>query len=112
MAGRIVSYIHSDSITANKGGSIVNVECSTDFAARTEEFIKFSDRVAKMAYASGLHGLVAWDDVVEVFADLEDQRSGLAKLLREKIEVKTIFVTQLGVGHKIPSGTLFNNDDF
>ena len=102
MAGRVVSYIHSDSITANKGGSIVSVECSTDFAARTEEFIKFSNKVAKFTYATGQHGLIVWDDVIEVFPDLEEQRAALAKVLREKIEIKTIFVTQLGVEHEIP----------
>jgi hypothetical protein len=39
MPGRIEAYIHSDSVTPNKGGCLVEVQCQTDFAARTDAFI-------------------------------------------------------------------------
>lgn len=51
--GRIQSYLHSDRSTENKGGCMVRVECETDFAARTPEFIQFTQEVAQVAYAVG-----------------------------------------------------------
>lgn len=50
--GRIESYLHSDDVTENKGGAIVCVTIKSDFAARTKEFIGYTKRVAKMAYAA------------------------------------------------------------
>lgn len=41
-AGRISSYIHFD----HKLGSLLEVNCETDFVARNEEFIRFSSDVA------------------------------------------------------------------
>lgn len=34
MVGRIETYIHSDSITQNKGGVMVKITTDTDFAAK------------------------------------------------------------------------------
>lgn len=92
MPGRIVSYIHSDAITANKGGSLVKVECITDFAANTKEFVEFSNLCAKMIYASSS---IAWDDVVLSFPELEDKRRDLEVILKEKIQVSEIAVLKL-----------------
>lgn len=41
-AGRVATYIHHD----NKTGVLVEVNSETDFVARNEEFIKFSNEVA------------------------------------------------------------------
>jgi len=93
-AGRIVSYIHSDSITPNKGGSLVCVTCDTDFAAKTLEFIKFSERVAKMAYAAG--GTTdSWADIIALFVDLEEERIALGKVLKEDIIITEVVVMKL-----------------
>lgn len=91
MAGRIETYVHSDSVTPNKGGTMVKVSCQTDFAARTDEFIAFCKRVAKMCYASAE---TDWEKVIEVFPDLETERATLSQTLREKIAIE-MFVTLL-----------------
>jgi translation elongation factor EF-Ts len=103
MAGRIESYIHSDSITAHKGGVLVKVASQTDFAARTDEFIGFSQKVAKMAYAFGAgesespEGLT-WDELIHLAgranmgAALEQERVELAAKLKETITVEKIVV--------------------
>lgn len=104
-AGRIESYIHSDSITANKGGVLVRVTCQTDFAAKTDEFKAFSQKIARMAYAFGVgaaeegHASLTWDEFREQAGlasnDLEDERQALAQKLREKVEVQSIVVLLL-----------------
>jgi translation elongation factor EF-Ts len=104
-AGRIESYIHSDSITANKGGSLVKVLCQTDFAARTEDFIVFSKKVARMVYAYG-HGDAAEDDVSitwdefmqaagDAGTDLEKERELLSAKLKETVTITDIVVLVL-----------------
>jgi elongation factor Ts len=50
-AGRIEAYTHGDAHTPNKGGSLVEVTCQTDFAAKTDEFIEFAKWAAKMTFA-------------------------------------------------------------
>ena len=51
VAGRIEAYTHGDVHTPNKGGSLVEVMCQTDFAAKTDEFIEFAKWTAKMTFA-------------------------------------------------------------
>ncbi|MDO8747721.1 MAG: elongation factor Ts [Candidatus Omnitrophota bacterium] len=48
-AGRVVSYVHFD----NKVGVLVEINSETDFAARNEEFVKFSSDVALHIAAMG-----------------------------------------------------------
>ncbi len=64
--GRIETYLHSDNVTENKGGAIVCVSCSSDFAARTDQFIGYVKRVAKMAYAASFEEEVPVPLVVEM----------------------------------------------
>ena len=92
MNGRIESYIHSDSITKNKGGALVKVTSDTDFAAKTESMQKFSLKVAKYAYAANS---TVWAEIIELFPELEAERVSVAKELREKIEVVEISVMKL-----------------
>lgn len=92
MVGRIETYTHSDSITQNKGAAIVKVECDTDFAARTGDVIAFAKLTASRAYAASAD---VWQDVVNMFPEMETDRKNLAALLKEKIEVSEIVVLKL-----------------
>lgn len=91
-AGRIETYLHSDATTPNKGGALVKVACQTDFASRTADFIDFARRAARMAYAVGA---TSWSDVTAAFPDIEDDRTVLAKNLREVIEVTDIAILRV-----------------
>jgi len=90
-AGRIETYVHSDSVTANKGGCMVRVRCDTDFAARTKEFIQFAKEVAQFAYGAGAE---RWEDVIETraFPELEDERQKLQEFLKEHVTVEEIVI--------------------
>jgi elongation factor Ts len=89
MAGRIESYMHSDMSVPNKGGALVEVNCKTDFAARTNQFVTFAKEVAKMAFASGAD---TWDNLIGAFPDLEDHRKEVADVIGERITVNRIVV--------------------
>ena len=93
MAGRIETYMHSDSSTPNKGVSIVEVACETDFAAKTVEFIKFTSQVAKMSYACSAQ---TWKDVVDAYPEMEQSHLDLEKTLKERIKVMLIRQIKLG----------------
>ncbi len=107
IAGRIESYIHNDNITKHKGAALVKVTCQTDFAARTDEFIAFARKVAKLAYAFGAGNAeegsasLDWDELLalagtaEVAGSLEAERLELAKSLRETIAVREIVILLL-----------------
>lgn len=92
MNGRIEAYIHSDTITNNKGGAIVKVTSDTDFAANTPEFVAFTRLVAKRAFGATA---IIWQDVVNMFPEMETERSNLASILKETITVEDITVLRL-----------------
>ena len=92
MNGRIETYIHSDSITANKGGAMVKVTCDTDFAAKVAKFKDFCVSVARFAYAANS---AVWDEITALFPDLEAERLVLAKELKEKITVEEVTILKL-----------------
>ena len=107
-AGRIETYTHTDSITANKGGAIVKIGCDTDFAAKTDAFIGFSKQVAKFAYAASAAAAndddqadaadkagVTWEKITVLFPDLETSKASLEKDLREKIVISDIHIVRL-----------------
>lgn len=103
-AGRIESYIHSDNITPNKGGVLVRVTCQTDFAARTNEFIAFSKKVAVLAYAfgAGAQGTAetyTWGELRGEAGPAGDsvelERQALEARLKETITVEEIVVLVL-----------------
>jgi translation elongation factor EF-Ts len=91
-AGRIETYVHSDSITRNKGGAMVKITCDTDFAAKTETFVSFCQHIAKHAYASQC---TSWDQIIELFPDDEIERIKLEKELREKIALVEVAILKL-----------------
>lgn len=89
-AGRIEVYIHSDSTTLNKGGCLVRVLCQTDFGAKTEEFIKFCKKVAKMMYG---YDKILWSDLIVECPEIEQDRIALEGILKEKITIdKTVIL--------------------
>lgn len=92
MVGRIETYIHSDSITPHKGAAMIRVNCQTDFAARTDEFIDFAKLCASRAYAANAD---SYDAIVESFPDVEDVRKELARKLREQVDVDSIAIVRL-----------------
>lgn len=91
-SGRIEAYLHSDSITPNKGGAMVKVTCDTDFAARTFEFQAFAQRVAKYAYASAAG---TWLAIVAAYPEMADELESLRKTLGERVEVHTVVVMKI-----------------
>jgi translation elongation factor EF-Ts len=93
MAGRIESYIHSDSVVPNKGGCLVEVRCQTDFASKTDEFIAFAKEVAKLMYAYGAQN---WEELVEHRPDLETSRRELKQQLKEEVRIGTVVTLRLG----------------
>ena len=101
MAGRIETYVHSDSTTQNKGAVIVKVTSETDFAARTDEFKRFAHEVAKMAFGTLGHtriffaGSDVWAMMIAKFPDLETQRVSLERELRESVKVTDVALMRL-----------------
>lgn len=91
-AGRIETYLHSDAATQNKGGALVKVSSTTDFAAKTAAFQAFARKAARMAYAAGA---AAWPDVAAAFPEVEREREALALELREQVVVSEIAVFKL-----------------
>lgn len=92
MVGRIETYLHSDTITENKGGALVKVTCDTDFAAKTPQFRQFAAKAAKFVFAANA---TSWADVVAHFPELDEERAELAATLKEKIEVSEIAILLL-----------------
>lgn len=92
MVGRIETYIHSDHITPNKGGVILCVKCDTDFAARTPEFIEFSEMAAKRVYGADAQ---TWEDAITVFPEMEERRIELQEKIRETVAVEAIQILKL-----------------
>ena len=96
MTGRIEVYIHSDSTTKNKGMCAIKVETQTDFAARTEDFIKFCSKAAMMSYGIVANNTDAtWTNVANEYPTIETVRLELEKSLKERITVSEITVMKL-----------------
>ena len=98
MSGVVRSYLHGDRTAANKGGSLVTVLCETDFAAKTDVFLAFADRAAKMAYAASsqaVDGIVTWAAVIELFPDSETERIQVENEISERITVLPAAVHQI-----------------
>jgi translation elongation factor EF-Ts len=91
-SGRIESYLHSDAITPNKGGSLVKITCDTDFAARTTEFYLFARSAAKFAYASSAK---SWSDIVATYPEMLEQLDKLRTVLGERVEVTDVVVMKI-----------------
>lgn len=91
MPGRIGVYMHSDSVTPDKGGCLVLVNTTTDFASRTPEVKKFADMIAKHAYGASAGTInVKWKHIVTMFPDMENERAKLAEELKEEVVVSDI----------------------
>jgi hypothetical protein len=85
--GRVETYVHSDTTTANKAMAAVAVLAQSEQGARTSEFQAFAKKAAKFAFAAGA---MSWEDVINMFPEIEEERMALSKLLKEKIEVADI----------------------
>jgi len=95
MPGRIETYIHSDAITQNKGGCLIEVSCQTDFAAKEPEFVKFCKDLARWCYGFSIE---KWEDIAVIPMDtgLPERKRSLEDLLGE--EVKLIRVARMELG--------------
>jgi len=98
--GRIETYLHSDNVTENKGGAIVCVSCSSDFAARTDQFIGYVKRVAKMAYAASFDEDVPAKTTIETVV-LNADNTGAAVVPMSDQEY-TVFVLRSFIEEKFP----------
>jgi elongation factor Ts len=67
--GRIVSYIHSD---PGRIGVLLEINCETDFVARTEQFADFAHEIA-MQIAATSPGWVTEEDVPDSVLDREKE---------------------------------------
>jgi elongation factor Ts len=67
--GTVASYIHAN----NRVGVLVEVDCSTDFVARSEEFVAFAREVA-LHIAASPQTLAVSDDDVPAEAKEREQR--------------------------------------
>lgn len=85
---RVESYLHSDSTTENKKGSIVRVSAKTDFAVRTEEFKQLCNKIAQLSCG------FQTTDIDEIFnqSDLKDFFDTVQDNLNEEIKVDFIFL--------------------
>ena len=92
MTGRIETYIHSDSITQNKGGAMVKVVCDTDFAAKVAVFKSFCAAAAKYSFAADS---TDWKKVIFVFPRVEEMRLTIQDELKEKVTVEEIVIMKL-----------------
>ena len=90
--GRIETYVHSDSITPNKGVCVVRVLTQTDFAAKTNELIAFADLCAKYAYGAKSTN---WDEICTIFPEMKLELSILEKTLKEKVTIGPIVIVRL-----------------
>lgn len=87
MAGRIEVYLHSDGVTQNKGGAMVEVTCQTDFGAKSPEFLNFAKFAARMAYGFEAK---TWQDLINLVPEVYDKKVELEKTLGEKVTVRQI----------------------
>jgi translation elongation factor EF-Ts len=93
MAGRVGVYVHSDSVSPDKGGCMVVVSTATDFASRTDQVKAFADKVAKYSYGASASYKSTWltfHQVKKVFPELETERIALSKELREEVAITNI----------------------
>ena len=90
--GRIEPYVHSDSLTKNKGGVLVKIACETDFAAKTAEFVEFCKATARLCYAIDISGPVLDYEsyIMEIDPNFLIRKQELEKKLKEKIEIINI----------------------
>lgn len=99
-AGRVESYIHSDSITEHKGGVLFRVECKSDAAANTDEFKAFCRAVGPLVYAWGVaqkperpgtigDGTVQ-TGIEEYFPDLIEVRKEVETALKEPVSITEV----------------------
>lgn len=95
MAGRIEVYIHSDRITPNKGMGAIEVCAQTDFATRTDEFIEFAKRAARLSYAASGAKAEVWAQVIEIYPTLEEERKEVEQKLGEIVWVRQIKIMDL-----------------
>ena len=87
MAGRIEVYMHSDGVTQNKGGAMVEVTCQTDFGAKSPEFLSFAKLAARMAY--GFEAKTQ-QDLINLVPEVYDKKLELEKTLGEKVTIRQI----------------------
>ncbi len=81
--GRIVAAQNSDAAI------LVEVNCETDFVAKDENFLKFSDNVAKVALESGVADVEALKAAAFQGGDsVEDTAKGLIAKIGENIQVR------------------------
>ncbi len=93
-AGLVDGYLHMGRI-----GSLVEVNCETDFVARTEDFKNFVHEIAMQVAAietDDVSTLLKQPAIHEPELSVEDKLSQLVSKLGEKIEIKRFIRYEIG----------------
>jgi hypothetical protein len=80
--GGIGVYQHKDNIYPLKGIGFAVIQCSTNFTARTQEFITFCHYAAKYVYAAHAKD---WKTLINIYPEAEETRVQLCLKLKEDI---------------------------
>lgn len=92
MFGRIETYTHSDSINENTKCCVVKVMCQSNEACKTDEFKSFCKKLA-MISCGCMSG--SYDYTIKTFPEIETERRGLERILKEKISVELVSFIQI-----------------
>lgn len=88
-AGRVAAEGRIVSAQDGKAAVLVEVNCETDFVAKDDNFLKFSDNVAKVALESGAGDVAALKAAAYPGGDsVEDTAKGLIAKIGENIQVR------------------------
>jgi elongation factor Ts len=93
--GRVESYIHN----GNKIGVVVEVNCETDFVARSEDFIKFTKDLAMHIAAMNpetVEALMAQPYVKEASKSINDLKNELVSKVGENVVVNRFARYKIG----------------
>jgi elongation factor Ts len=82
--GRVETYLHHDGRVA----AVVEVNCETDFVARTPEFQQFCRDVAMQVAAMGTEGLLAQPFIKDQGSTIEDLLKALIAKTGENIVIR------------------------
>jgi elongation factor Ts len=98
--GRVEAYVHHD----GRLGAIVEVDCETDFVARTDDFSQFCRDVAMQVASMGptsVEGLLEQPFIKESKHSMNDMLNGLVAKTGEKIVIRRF--TRFMVGEAVPA---------
>lgn len=82
--------LHVEDSDEGQTGTMVEVNCETDFVAKNDKFISFADKVLKAAVASGAEDVDALLAAPAGEGTVKDEVDTLAAAIGEKIEIRRV----------------------